>query len=84
MEKEYVLVDVANDFYPSRYEKLKKVLEDGNVVKIYVNCIGHTRAHWVEVAYADKLREEYGDRLVITGEPGYYGTKYHLQVEVSE
>ena len=78
-QKESILVDVWNDFYPSRFEHLKKVLEQGNVVRIYVNCIGHTRSYWTERDYADRLRKHYGDRLVITGEPGHYGTTYRLQ-----
>lgn len=76
------LVNVANDFYEDRYEELKKELEDVRIVSIYVDCIGHTRARWVEQLYADKLKQEYGDRLVIKGTPGEYGTTYALKSEV--
>lgn len=73
------LVNVWNDFYPERYEVLKQTLEEHKMVQIYVDCIGHTRSHWVEQAYADKLKQEYGDRLIITGNPGEYGTTYELK-----
>lgn len=78
MEKSPILVNVWNEFYPSKFERLKTILEEGNVVQIYVDCIGHTRSYWVEVEYADRLKKEYGDRLVITGEPGHLNTTYHL------
>lgn len=70
------LIDVANDFYQEKYDNLKKELESGTKVEIYVDCIGHTRARMVEQDYASRLKDEYGDRLIITGIPGAWG--YYL------
>ena len=79
MNRKSVLVDVGNYFIPTRYENLKQVLENGKLVEIYVNCIGHTRAVWVEQEYAENLKKEYGERLVVNGCPGDYGTTYRLK-----
>lgn len=81
MNRKSALVNVGNDFIQARYENLKQVLESGKLVEIYVDCIGHTRAVWVEQDYAERLRKDYGDRLVVNGFPGSYGTTYKLKIE---
>lgn len=35
----------------------------------------------VEQDYASRLKDEYGDRLIITGIPGAWGTTYALKME---
>ena len=79
MNRKSALVNVGNYFIQEKYENLKQVLEGGKLVEIYVDCIGHTRAVWVEQEYAENLRKEYGERLVINGCPGAYGTTYKLK-----
>ena len=79
MNRKSALVNVGNYFIQEKYENLKQVLEGGKLVEIYVDCIGHTRAYMVEREYAENLRKEYGERLVINGCPGEYGTTYKLK-----
>lgn len=69
--KELVCVNVANDFYPDKFELLKTELCKGNLVHIYVDCIGHTRAGWVEATYVKKLKSFYGDRFTIAEHDGW-------------
>lgn len=72
------LVDVANDFYEERFEALCEELENGTHAHIYVDCIGHTRAAWVEAAYVQELKKKYGERLVVDSESNWY-TVYYLK-----
>lgn len=61
-------VNVKNDFYQSSMDELCEKLEAGEKVHIYVDCIGHTRAAWVEEAYVKELEKKYGeDRLKTEG-----------------
>lgn len=56
-------INVTNDFCTEKLEELKAALINGEKVHIYVDCIGHTRAEWVEAAYVRELKKEFGDRL---------------------
>lgn len=71
------LVNVKNDFISERFEALCEELEKGEVVRIYVDCIGHTRKEWVEADYAKALRQKYGDRLQVD-ESDRWSTHYYL------
>lgn len=62
MEKK-VCVDVWNDFYPKRMDELVKLLEQGEMVWIYVNCTGNTRAEIVKGMYLNELKKLFGERL---------------------
>ena len=59
------LINVSNDYYQEKFNVLCEELEKGTMVHIYVDCIGHTRAEWVEADYVQKLKQKYGDRLKI-------------------
>lgn len=64
-------VNVANDVYEDKFNALCEALEQGDLVHIYVDCIGHTRAIWVEAAYVDKLKQKYEERFVEADHGGW-------------
>lgn len=76
MENYSKFINVKNDYYESSFTTLCEELEKGERVHIYVDCIGHTRAAWVEDDYARKLKAKYGDRLNIDG--CSYNKAYYL------
>lgn len=70
-------INVSNDFCSERFEVLCGELESGTHCNIYVDCIGHSRANWVEALYAERLKERYGDRLCVSGE--FWDKAYYLK-----
>ena len=70
------LINVSNDYYQEKFNVLCEELEKGTMVHIYVDCIGHTRAAWVEDDYVKKLKSKYGEKLKIDNSRWY--TQYYL------
>lgn len=72
MEKTF---NVGNYYTDERFQKLKEELEQGHTVRVYVDCIGHTRTEMVESEFREALQKEFKDRLIITRD---YADKYKL------
>ena len=80
--KEVKWINVRNDFYKDKFDTLCEELENGETIHIYVDCIGHTRAAWVEESYVQKLKNKYGDRFLET--TGRWERAYCLKPETAE
>lgn len=59
------LINCTNCFHRIGKERLTEALEAGEKVRIYIECIGHTRAYYTTLEYEKWLREQYGERLVV-------------------
>lgn len=59
------LINCTNYFNEMGCERLSEALESGETVKIYIDCIGHTRSYYETEAYAEWLSKKYGGRLVV-------------------
>ena len=59
-----MLVNCKNYFNEESFNKVCDLLESGETVEIYIDCIGHTRAHYEGMNYKNHLKEKYCDRLV--------------------
>lgn len=59
------LIDCWNDFYKERFDEVCKELEQGERVKVYIDCIGHTRNNMAQEAYKRALVKKYGERLIV-------------------
>ena len=59
------LINCANYFCDIGKNNLINALEAGETVRIYIDCIGHTRAFMVGCEYESWLKEHYGKRLSI-------------------
>ena len=55
----------GNYFTESRLQEMIEALESGNIITIYISCIGHTRAQREALEYRNALIERYGERLEI-------------------
>ena len=73
-------INCGNDFYESFFNKVCNELESGNPVKVYVDCIGHTRNNNVQDTYKEKLIQKYEDRIKIDCEEGGYSYSYIYQL----
>ena len=57
-------INVGNYYTEERFQVVKEALEQGNTVRIYVDCIGHSRTEMVESEFREALQGEYKDKLV--------------------
>lgn len=74
------VINCGNDFYEQFFDKVCKELEDGLSVKVYVDCIGHTRNNIVQEIYKEKLTEKYGAAIKINCDEGGYSYFYIYQL----
>ena len=74
------LINCGNEFYPVFFNKLCEALEKGEVVRVYIDCIGHTRNNDTQEVYRVKLTQKYGDKLVIEKNEGAYSYSYCYQL----
>lgn len=59
------LINCTNYFNETGCERLSEALESGETVKIYIDCIGHTRSYYETEVYVEWLSKKYGERLVV-------------------
>ena len=68
-------INGRNYFNQKSLGQMIQALEQGEVISIYIDCIGHTRAEVEEWHYKTALQKKYGDMLIISnnkyGEPTY-------------
>ena len=80
MEKKTITVNCGNDFYQRHFEELCVLLEQGEKVSVYIDCIGHTRNNMGQTYYRRALTEKYGDRLIVTTHEGAYCYSYDYKL----
>lgn len=76
------LINCGNDFYPRFFTQLCEALENGQIVQVYVDCIGHTRNNNVQEIYNEKLVEKYGDKLVAERSDGGFSYSYYYELKM--
>lgn len=57
------LVNCTNYYNEQSLAELQALLEQGEAVQIYIDCIGHTRTMNETALYVEALQKAYGDRL---------------------
>lgn len=67
MFRKAVFTNVGNYFTEKSFNEVCQMLEKGEAVEMYVECIGHTRNRMVLAEYRKKLFERYQGLLVISG-----------------
>lgn len=71
-----VYVTCGNSFYKHYFEKVCGLLEEGKVVEIYIDCIGHTRNNMTQDWYKEELEKKYGALLTVQYNDGYCSYSY--------
>lgn len=77
MAKEGRLINCTNYFNDIGKKRLTEALEAGEVVRVYIDCIGHTRAYTEGLAYENWMKNHYGHALEI-GRNNFGETTYKL------
>lgn len=76
-----MIVNGQNYFNETSFKQACKVLERGEMVELYIDCIGHTRNNNEQEAYKEALKEKYGDRLKVVKMNGAYSYNYMYELE---
>lgn len=71
-------INGKNYYNEESFNQMVEALEAGEVISIYIDCIGHTRAEIEEWHYKTALQNKYGDRL-IRGMDKYGSATYKLE-----
>ena len=72
----YKTINGQNYFNEKSLAEICEVLEQGQAVKVYIDCIGHTRNNDEQEAYKEALCNKYGDKLQVSAENGGYSFAY--------
>lgn len=65
------LINGKNYFNEESFNEMCEVLETGESIEIYIDCIGHTRTANETAAYERALKKKYGHNLTIHEHGGY-------------
>ena len=78
-----MLVNCKNYFNDESFDEICKLLEAGEEVEVYIDCIGHTRNNYEQNNYRVALVQKYGRRIdVILNESGHsVSYKYKMKDE---
>ena len=75
------LIDCGNDFYIGHFNEVCAELEKGETVRVYINCIGHTRNNMSQEAYKRELVKKYGDKLEVMCSEGVCSYSYSYSLK---
>lgn len=70
------LIDCGNYFHESRFKLVCEALENGEAVKIHIDCIGHTQNEYEQETYKEELTAKYKDRLKHEKNEGAFSYSY--------
>jgi hypothetical protein len=74
-------INCGNDFYQDKFVIVCERLEEGLLVDVYIDCIGHTRNNMTQEHYKKKLIEKYGDRLEVIYHDGVCSYSYSYKLK---
>lgn len=66
------LVNGTNSFNIESLNDMIYLLESGEEIGIYIDCIGHTRNYIETNRYVNALHEVFGDKLDVDNESTWY------------
>jgi len=58
-----ILINGKNYFNQNSFTEMCEVLEAGQVLEVYIDCIGHSRNNYEQENYRKSLQQKYSDRL---------------------
>lgn len=69
-------VDGSNDFRERCLNKMIQLLDNGEKIRVGIDCIGHTRNNMVQEQYKKALEEHYGNKLNVKCDSGICSYSY--------
>jgi len=80
MNKTYT-INCKNYFNKDSFNEVCKVLENGDCVSVYIDCIGHTRNNYEQETYKEELVKKYGDKLIVDCIKGNFCYSYSYRLK---
>lgn len=74
-------INGGNSFHEKAFNDICKELEQGESVKVFIDCIGHTRNNDEQEAYKEALVKKYGDRLAVKCSEGVCSYNYSYKLK---
>lgn len=74
-------INGKNYFNKTSFNEICEALEQGEAVKVYIDCIGHTRNNYEQETYKEALTEKYADRLTAEKNDGAYSYSYSYHLK---
>ena len=71
-----ILINGRNYFNQKSFTEMCEVLEAGNVLEVYIDCIGHTRNNYEQENYRKALQQKYLENLETEIWNGAYSYSY--------
>ena len=69
-------INGGNYFHDKAFNEICEALEKGEVVQVYIDCIGHTRNNNEQEIYKEELTKKYQNRLQVDKSEGAYSYSY--------
>lgn len=76
-----MLIDCGNYFHEKAFNEVCEALEQGETVRVYIDCIGHTRNNYEQETYKEKLIDKYGSKLNVKCSNGACSYSYEYKLE---
>ncbi len=74
------LINCGNYFNEKSFKVVCEALENGEVVNVYIDCIGHTLNNYEQENYKKALVDKYGDKLIIDENKGAFSFSYNYKL----
>ena len=71
-----ILINGKNFFNQESFSQMCEALENGQVIEVYIDCIGHTRNNYEQEMYRKQLQVKYGMSLDEERLDGNYSYSY--------
>ncbi|MBR6532871.1 MAG: hypothetical protein IKT44_00360 [Clostridia bacterium] len=75
------LINGGNYFHQRAFEAACNALDKGEAIRMYIDCIGHTRNNTEQEEYKNALIDKYGEKIIVTKENGGYSYSYSYQLK---
>lgn len=69
-------INCGNYFNEKAFNQVCNALEEKQEVKVYIDCMGHTRNNYEQETYKEELEKKYADSLKTTLIDGGYSYSY--------
>ena len=74
-------INCTNSYNEKSFNEVCEALEQGETVRVGIDCIGHTRNNIEQENYKEHLEKKYGDKLKVNCEEGVCSYSYSYKLE---
>lgn len=76
-----MLINGGNYFHEKAFNDICKALQKGEMVEVYIDCLGHTRNNIEQETYKEELLKKYQNNLMVERTDGTYSYSYSYRLK---